>query len=226
MTPAALVRSVLSDLLNDTLLADLGATFARVLLGATLSLVLGGSLGLLLGASPRLHRATGPVVDGIRSIPPVLVYPLLLLALGYGEGSRLAAIVFGAMGVVVVPVARSLLETPTARRDIVRLARLPPLATLWHLHLPQAAGALVTAARLALAQALVVAVVTEMLVSPAHGLGVRALGALQEYRSDRLWQVILLAGGASAGLNAALGALDRRVRGADGARPREVEPGE
>lgn len=206
-TPLAVLRVTLADARDGALAQDLGATLARVLVGALCATVLGGALGIALGARPALLRAAEPAVDLIRAIPPILVYPLCLLGLGHSELSRGVTIAFGAFGVVVVPVAHALARIPIARWDVARLAGLRGAALLRTLLLPEAVAPLAVGARLALTQGLVVAVVTEMLVSPPHGLGVRALGALQEYRADRLWQVLLVAGM----LSASLGALVERI---------------
>lgn len=207
-TPLAVARATVADVLDGSLPLDLAATAARALLGATAAVALGGAVGVSLGARPSTLRAAEPALDLVRSVPPILVYPLLLLALGYSELSRAAAITFGAFGAVAVPVAEALARMPVERRDAARLAGLRGVALARGLLLPEATPALVTGARLALSQGLVVAVVTEMLITPAHGLGARALAALQEYRPERLWQVMLAAGALSAAFTAGARAIE------------------
>jgi ABC-type nitrate/sulfonate/bicarbonate transport system ATPase subunit/ABC-type nitrate/sulfonate/bicarbonate transport system permease component len=208
-SPFAVLRALVEALQGGALLGDAAATLARVVGGTAAAVVVGGSLGLWLGARRSRWREAQPVVDLLRSIPPALVYPVLLLALGYGEGSRVAAVAFGAFGVVVLPVVSALQRAPRERADIVRLAGLRGWAALRVLHLPEALPALVTATRLALAQGLVVSVVTELLVGARRGLGVRALTALQEYHPEGLWLVALVGGALGLGLNALVGALGR-----------------
>lgn len=208
---AEVARAAVEGAGDGTLLGDLGDTLARVLAGAGLAVLLGGALGLWLGGRPSLWRAVEPTADFVRSIPPILVYPLLLMGFGYNEGSRLAAVAFGGFGAVMLPVASALARVPAARSDVVRLSGLRGWAAFRVLHLPEALPALLMGARLALATALVIVVVTEMLVGSRYGLGVRALAALQEYRPERLWLVVLLSGGLNAALSGALVALERRL---------------
>ena len=215
--PFAVLRVTAADLFDGALALDLFATTARVLTGTLLAIVCGLVVGVGLGARPLALRVVGPWVDGVRSVPPVLVYPLCLLALGYSETSRVATIAFGAFGVVVLPVAQAVASTARERRDAARLAGMSGLDLVWRLYVPEAAPALATGVRLALSQALIVAVVTEMLVSPPRGLGVRALTALQEYRTERLWQVMLTAGALAMSLNTVVRAVERRVHRRDDA---------
>lgn len=204
-SPAAVLQSLAADLLHGGLWLDVVATLGRALAGTTLALCVGGAVGFCLGLRTGAQRSLMPVLELLRSVPPILVYPLLLLALGYGEAARLAAACFGAAGVVALPVAQALRATPQARRDAVALAGLGPWSRLRVLHMPQCADAVVTAARLAWTQCLVVTVVTKMLVTPPRGLGAVALGALQEYRADRLWAVIVLVACLSAAVSALAG---------------------
>jgi ABC-type nitrate/sulfonate/bicarbonate transport system permease component len=209
--PSAVCVALLEDLRDGTLLRDVTSTLGRTLGGTLAAVLLGGALGLWLGARPSRWREVEPWVDLLRSVPPALVYPALLLAMGYGEGSRLAAVAFGAFGVVVLPVASALARAPRERAELVRLAGLRGWEAVRVLHLPEALLSLVTATRLALAQGLVVSVVTELLVGARHGLGVRALAALQEYRPERLWLVALTAGALGVACNAAVSAVGRRL---------------
>lgn len=210
-TLSEMTRAAVEGASDGTLGRDLGDTLARVLSGAGVAVLLGGALGLWLGGRPALWRAVEPTADFVRSIPPILVYPLLLMGFGYNEGSRLAAVAFGGFGVVLLPVAAALSRVPSARSDVVRLSGLHGWAAFRVLHLPEALPALLLGARLALTNALVITVVTEMLVGSRHGLGVRALAALQEYRPERLWLVVLLSGALNAALSGALLALERRL---------------
>jgi len=206
-----MTRAAVEGTRDGTLFLDVGDTLGRVLAGAGLAALLGGALGLWLGGRPSLWRAVEPTADFVRSIPPILVYPLLLMGFGYNEGSRLAAVAFGGFGAVLLPVASALARVPSARSDVVRLSGLRGWAAFRALHLPEGLPGLLLGARLALTNALVITVVTEMLVGSTHGLGVRALAALQEYRPERLWLVVLLSGALNAALSGALLALERRL---------------
>lgn len=210
-TPWDVFRLVFHELSGRTLWWDIGASVARLLTGLLMATVMGGVLGFVLGWSPRLWQSVEPVVDFVRAIPPVLVFPLFLLALGYGETARISAIVFGTIGIVVLHVATALSRSPRARVDTVRLAGLRGHQVFFTLYLFEALPALFTAIRLAITAGLIVTVVTEMLVGARHGLGSRALAALIEYRSDLLWLVILVSGAINLVLSSMVVALERRL---------------
>lgn len=208
-SPAAVVSTLAHDLARASLALDLGSTAARALVATVLSLAIGALVGLAFGPPRSPLRSLGPALHFARSIPPALVYPLLLLALGHNERSRVAAAALGSFALVALPVASSIERIDPERLAIARLARLTFAQRAFELYLPEALPALLTAARLAFSQCLVVAVVTEMLAAPQRGLGVVAISALQEYRADRLWLVIALAGALNALFSALVSALER-----------------
>jgi NitT/TauT family transport system permease protein len=210
-SPREVIALMLRESRTTTLWLDLGATLARVLAGVVVATIAGATLGIALGRKSSRWRAAEPSVEFLRSIPPILSYPLFLLALGYGESSRIAAVVFGSSGIVLLSVARALVEAPAERRDTVTMAGLSGVDVVTALHAYEALPALFTSVRLATTSALIVVVVSEMLVGAHHGLGARAQTALLEYRADGLWLVILVAGGAHFALSSALVMLERRV---------------
>ena len=210
-SPTELARTALEELPSRALWRDVAATVARVGAGLAVALLLGGSLGLALGISTRRWRAAEPTVDFLRSVPPILTFPLFLLALGYGEPARIAAVIFGTTGIVLLHVASGLARAPAARADVVRVAGLRGWPAFVHLHLWEALPSLLVGTRVARAAGLVIAVVSEMIVGADHGLGGRAVQALLAYRADRLWLVILVAGAIGQALSRLVVMLERRL---------------
>lgn len=199
------------ELAAPTLWLDVGATLARLLVGVSIAALAGWLLGLALGRSAKVWRWFEPLVDFGRAIPPVLAFPLCLVLFGYTETARVAAIVFGTTGIVLLHVASGLSRAPAARRDTARLAGLRGLTLVLRVDVFEALPSLFLGVRIALTAGLIISVVSEMLVGCEHGLGARALDALISYRSDLLCLVIVLAGGTGFGLSALLSALERRV---------------
>jgi ABC-type nitrate/sulfonate/bicarbonate transport system permease component len=168
------------------------------------------SLGIALGRRRATWRAIEPLLDFLRAIPPILTFPLFLLALGYGEASRVGCIANAAAGLVALHVGVGLSRAPRERAETVKLAGLAARDAVFVLHLHEALPALVTGTRVALTAALVVAVVSEMLIGADLGLGARALDAMLSYDAEVPWLVIALSGALGYALSGALAAVERR----------------
>ena len=78
-----------------TLLADTMASLYRLGVGVVIAMVTALVLGLILGVVPLMRATLGPIVTLIAVIPPIAVLPILFIALGLGEASKIALIAIG-----------------------------------------------------------------------------------------------------------------------------------
>lgn len=213
--PLDTLEALATGLGSGELALDLGATALRVVAGVALGLVAGLPLGAWAGSS---RRGVEPGLDFLRAIPPLLVFPLLLLALGYGEGARIALVAWASALVISMHLASGLRARSAARLRALRAMGASRWQTLRWLHAYEALPACATALRHGIATGLVVAVVSEMVVGAPHGLGARALAAQIAYEAPQLYAVILLTGACGYASGRALLALEARAarwRGGD-----------
>ena len=175
--PGDVANLATKELFAGQLLTDLFATLARTMVGVAIATAVGTATGAMLGRSRRAWRAVEPTVDFLRAIPPLLVFPLLLLGLGYGDPARVVAVVFGTTGTVLIHVASGVARVPPERRDIAHLAGLRGIRAFRLLYFWEALPSLLTGVRIALTQGLVIVTATEMLLGARSGLGARALQA-------------------------------------------------
>ena len=192
--PVATVGSLLDGFVDGALFADVLATALRVAAGVALGLLAGLPLGLWIGTSSIRRAALEPPMDFLRAIPPLLVFPLLLLAFGYDERARVGVIAFAAALVVAVYVAAGIRRARPERLRMLQAMGASRWQTLRWLHLYEVLPGCLTAARHAVSTGLVVAVVTEMIVGAPAGLGSRAVSAQIAYDAPGLYAVILLTG--------------------------------
>lgn len=87
---------------NGAALEALGASLYRLALGWTLGTLLGIAAGFFIGPFPRARAGLAPVVAAIFPIPKIALLPLFVIWFGIGEGSKVAAILFGAFFPTVV----------------------------------------------------------------------------------------------------------------------------
>jgi len=196
-----------------SLLLDVTVTLARAGAGTALALVAGAPVGVWLGV--RMRHAPHPLaeraLDALRSIPPIAVYPLLLVLLGYGETARLFTVVFGATGLVALECAAAVARAPAARRDVLRAQGASARQQLAWVDAYEALPGIAVGARAALSVALVVVLVSEMLVGAEAGLGLRLVEATLRFDVGALLGAVALVGVAGAAANAALAGLARRA---------------
>ncbi len=156
------VQTLQALFMNGAWLADLAATSCRLGIGLALGVVIGLPTGLWLGTSARRRALFEPGVDFLRAVPPLLVFPLLLLAFGYGEAARVGAVTYASALVISLYLSSGV---PKVRSERVRALEAMG-ASRWQivrwLHFYEMLPVSLTAIRHAASAGMVVAVVTEM----------------------------------------------------------------
>lgn len=97
MADAAIRLATVPDPATDRILlaADTAASLTRLGIGLGIATITALILGLLLGIVPVARAILGPIVTVIAVIPPIAVLPILFIALGLGEASKIALIAIG-----------------------------------------------------------------------------------------------------------------------------------
>ncbi|MEM6490211.1 MAG: ABC transporter permease subunit [Pseudomonadota bacterium] len=151
---------------------DTGISLARLGTGLAIAAALGLGFGIAIGLFPYVSTVAGPLTGALAMIPPLAVLPILFLALGLGETSKIALIVIGITPVIIRDLAARTAEIP--REQIVKAETLgaSSLAIALRVALPQAMPRLILALRLALGPALLFLIAAEAIASEA-GLGYR-----------------------------------------------------
>jgi NitT/TauT family transport system permease protein len=152
---------------TDTL-ASLKRLGAGLGISALIALVLGISVGLF----PFMRALMAPFVSFVSMVPPLALLPILFIALGLGEVSKIALIVIGVAPIMVRDLAQRVMELP--REQIVKAETLSASSWLivWRIVLPQVLPRLLTSLRLQLGPAFLFLIAAEA-ISSDSGLGYR-----------------------------------------------------
>lgn len=162
------------DRLSGQLLfwADTIASLQRLGIGLGISTLSALLIGLLLGILPPIRATFSPLVTAIAVIPPIALLPILFIAFGLGEMSKVALIVIGIAPFMIRDIAAHVAALP--REQLVKAQTLG--ASSWQLMLrvalPQAMPRLIQAVRLSLGPAWVFLISAEAIASDI-GLGYR-----------------------------------------------------
>ena len=97
------------------------ATIKRALTGWFVAGVFGILIGVIIGSVYRLYTSTEIVSEFIRAIPPILAFPLLLVAFNYGEQAYIWTIIFGCFPVMLLTVAKGVADVPQSRIDVLKV---------------------------------------------------------------------------------------------------------
>lgn len=151
---------------------DTAASLRRIGLGVGIAAALGLSLGLAIGLVPLAQATLGGFVGVLSMIPPLAVLPILFLAFGLEELSKVALIVIGVAPFLIRDIAQRTAEIPP--EQIVKAQTLGAATRVIALRvaLPQVMPRLAQAVRLALGPAWLFLIAAEA-IAATEGLGYR-----------------------------------------------------
>jgi ABC-type nitrate/sulfonate/bicarbonate transport system permease component len=174
-------------------LSDVGASLERLAAGYAIGAVVGVALGVLAGASRRTGRALEPLTELLRATPPIVVVPLAVVLLGFGDEMRISVIAFGLCFPVLVNTADGVRAISPEARDTAAMLHLGRFRRLYRLYLPAALPSIVAGLRVALSIGLVLLVISEF-VGAQDGLGRYILVEQSQFAVPEVYAGILFLG--------------------------------
>jgi len=175
------------------LLADVGVSVYRILLGFLISTAFALPIGVLIGCYRAWEAAIEPLVDFIRYMPVVAFVPLTILWTGIGDAQKFLIIFIGTFFQQVLLVMDNVKSVP---RDFINLGRtlaMPEWQILQSIVLPSAMPAIWDSLRISLGWAWTWLVVAE-LVAATSGLGYRITTAQRFFQTDLIFGYLLILG--------------------------------
>jgi ABC-type nitrate/sulfonate/bicarbonate transport system permease component len=189
---------------------DLLPSLARMLAGYALAVAVGVVLGVLLGASRILSTALDPVLQFLRALPPPALIPVSLLVFGAGDSAKVFLIALGALWPVLLNTVDGVRGVDQTALDMARAYQVPARSRLTRVVLPAALPRIFAGARTALAIAIILMVVSE-LVGADNGVGYYVQLAQRGFDIPEMWAGTVLLGLVGFAFNALFVAAEKRV---------------
>ena len=171
----------------------LSASLFRVVCGFALAVTVGVTLGLAMARIRLINDFFDPLVELLRPISPLALFPLAILWFGIGDGSKIFVIALAASFPVI-------LNTVAGARSIdpnlIRASRslgATEFEILKGVVLPATLPFIFTGVRLAWGISLIVIIAAEM-IGATVGMGYMVLEAQQTFRTERVFAGIFVIG--------------------------------
>ena len=169
-TPLAVLRAGYTLLASGELIPHALASAQALFLGFGLAVLVGLPLGTIMGRLPWLRHLLDPVVMAGHATPRLALLPVLVLWLGIGVASKVAAAFLGAVFPVLVNTLAGVRQIDSLWERAVRAFGGGRLSVITKVVLPGALPAVMGGLRLGFGRALIGVIVGEMYVSVA-GIG-------------------------------------------------------
>jgi len=209
-SPSRTLAELYHQVASGQLWKPLQATAARMFFGWALASLAGVVLGAAIGFSRRARDFLEPSLEFMRPLPASAVIPVAILFLGLSNAMTVAVIAFGAVWPVLLASVHGFASVEPQLMEVASALRLPRRQLFLKIAAPSALPDILAGARVSLAIALILAVVTEMQASQT-GLGQNILLAQRSFRSPELYAGVVTLGIVGFAINHAIVVLERRL---------------
>jgi ABC-type nitrate/sulfonate/bicarbonate transport system permease component len=190
--------------------SDVVPSLTRLVLGYGIACAVAVAAGLALGLSRPLRRATDPIVQFLRSIPPPALLPFGILVLGVGTSMKVFIIAFVCLWPVLLNTIDGVAGVDPTLRETARVYDISARDRLLRITLPASAPQIFAGMRTSLSLALILMVISEMVAS-TNGIGYFVLQSQRSFAIPEMWSGILLLGILGYVLNVVFVLIERRV---------------
>lgn len=206
--PPSDVATVLRDDAT-TLLSHATTTLAETGIGLVLGAVFGLLTAVLVTTSVVVRRAVEPLLVLLQTIPPIVLAPILVLALGFGWAPRIVVVVLIVFFPVAIAAAGAFLGQDQDRVDLVRSFGGSRLDVFRSVTFPGGLPAIFDGLRISAAYSVAGAAIAEQIGGARSGLGLFIARSQRSFRADQVMAGVVVVAVLSLVIYAAIGAAAR-----------------
>jgi NitT/TauT family transport system permease protein len=195
---------------NGTLTSNLGSTTELLLIGFAAGLLAGTAVGTAMSFSRLVHDVLDPFVVFFNAVPRIVLYPFLLVWLGFGLTTKVVLIVVVMMPTVAISVVTGFKEVDGAYLSNMRALGAGGLDLALHVYVPSLALWLLSTCRITFAFAFQAALVAE-LVGATHGVGFLIVQGQDQFNVDQIYAALVLVAVIAIVADVILRILERRA---------------
>jgi NitT/TauT family transport system permease protein len=178
-------------LLSGEIVPHILASLQIVLVGFAVASFFGITLGLAVAEFRLIDTIISPLVDTMRPIAALTIFPLLILAFGLGTSARVFVIFWTAWPPILLNTVQAIRKVDVNVLEAAQLDGAGRGALLRFFKIPLAGPFLLTGLRIGMGTGWISLVASEMLGS-SRGLGFSILAYSQTFRFPEMYAVIIL----------------------------------
>jgi NitT/TauT family transport system permease protein len=178
-SPKQVFQALLSEsAANGRYFKDISISLQRVLIGFGLAFICSIPVAFLMGWYSKVRNVVEPWIQFFRTIPPIALIPLVILAMGLGESPKYTIIFIAAFLVMVVTIYQGIKEVDKTLIKAAYTLGATDRDIFIDIMIPASFPFILVGARLGMAASLTTLIAAE-LTGTTYGLGARIQGAQQ-----------------------------------------------
>jgi NitT/TauT family transport system permease protein len=208
--PSAIAVAAWDMLRDGKLMAAMSDSLRPFFLGYGIAVVVGVPLGLVIGRFRTMEAALGIYVTAGYAMPLVALVPLLILWLGLGFAVKVAIVFLMSVFPICINTWLGVAAVPKSLIEVGRSFVASDVTILRRIVLPATLPYIMAGIRLAVGRAVVAMVIAEFFTT-ISGLGAIIINSANNFDTARMFVPIVVLMVMATGLNALIGAVERKV---------------
>lgn len=192
-SPIAILNSLIESIQSGALHKHFFASLKRILAGFSLAFICAVPVAFLLGWYKTLCTIVEPWIQFMKNIPPISYIPLVVVAAGVGEESKIIVIFIACFLTMTITIFQGVKNVDNTMIKAARVLGANDFVIFTKVVIPSSFPFIITAMRLGLSSALTTLIAAEM-TGAAKGMGVLIQSSSQYFRMDVVLMGILIIG--------------------------------
>lgn len=210
LPPPHKVIQTLWELIHTGILTEhIIASLEIILLGITIAVFFGLSMGILMSGCGWFKTAVLPLLESVRGIAALTLFPLLIVLFGIGTFSRVFIIFWTAWPAIVLAAVHSL-QTEESIINAAKDCGAGKWQIMLYIRLPLALPGILNGIRIGVGGGWIGLVAAEML-GAARGLGYFLLWSAQSFQFERVYATIIIISATGGSMNFGLALIQKKL---------------
>lgn len=210
-----LLKTIKTQIFTRELYNNLLITLYRAFFGITLGCISGIICGLIISKSRIISKLIIPFIDFIRSIPTSMLFPLIMMFIGFEEKGKIFIVFISVFPIFLISTFLGVQSTPDnmGRRIYLNInkKRISPL-NYWLCIIWDSLPTLLSGLKISLSIGLILVIVTEMFFTSNSGIGWAAYHAYLSFEIEELYMYIFIVGLCGLSFNSSVDYLILRTK--------------
>lgn len=170
---------------------QLFASLQRVGVGYTMAAVVGVAIGVAIGVNKFLRQGFDPMIQVLRTIPPLAWLPISLAIFQDGKPAAIFLIFITAIWPIIINTAVGVQQIPKDYNNVAKVLRLSGQEFFFSILIPSTVPYIFTGLRIGVGLAWLAIVAAEMLASGAGGIGFYIWDAYNAGNENSMSQIVM-----------------------------------
>jgi len=162
--------------------------------GSSIGIITAILFGLLIGYFKLLYSSLEFLIDFIKSLPSLLIYPIFLLLFGLTNLTKIAIVIWGVFFYMAINTIYGVKNAKKSYEETAKIYKINNKTKFIKIIFPAALPDIFVGIRLAISIGLILAIGAELILGTKFGIGRIVLESLLVYDMPRLYSIMLITG--------------------------------